>query len=288
MLTLPRNELRISITSACNMKCTYCHNEGNLQINFLTKNEIENLVIAADKFNLKSVRITGGEPLIHPEIEEICKTLSEKYNLKVSINTNGIEIEKLLNLIDLGYVKRVVIGLDYFDAPISKDSCIGVPSQKILENILEIKKRSCNVSVSTVYNNNYVNLRKIFNWCFNNKIRLKILETVNTEKSDTPTSEYISMRDRLIEEFELGTFIDPKYNEVNATYNDFVVASFFHSHCRIDECNVCKNLHLRVTANGFLKQCLFSSKNDICIKNGNLEECIKKAILQDINVYKED
>ena len=79
------------------------------------------------------------------------------------------------------------------------------------------------------------------------------------------------MRDRLIEEFELGTFIDPKYNEVNATYNDFVVASFFHSHCRIDECNVCKNLHLRVTANGFLKQCLFSSKNDICIKNGNLE-----------------
>ena len=40
MLQLPKNEYRISITSGCNMKCVYCHNEGNKVINELSKDDI--------------------------------------------------------------------------------------------------------------------------------------------------------------------------------------------------------------------------------------------------------
>ena len=104
MLQLPKNEYRISITSGCNMKCVYCHNEGNHVINQLSKDDIEELIKNSYDLNLEQVRITGGEPLIHKEIFDICEMLSEKYHLKVGINTNIIEIEKLMYMIQKGWL----------------------------------------------------------------------------------------------------------------------------------------------------------------------------------------
>ena len=122
MLQLPKNEYRISITSGCNMKCVYCHNEGNHVINQLSKDDIEELIKNSYDLQLEQVRITGGEPLIHKDILEIVQMLAEKYHLKVGINTNIIEIEKLMYMIEKGWIYRVVAGIDYFDAPISKQS----------------------------------------------------------------------------------------------------------------------------------------------------------------------
>ena len=75
MLQLPKNEYRISITSGCNMKCVYCHNEGNHVINQLSKDDVENLIKSSYDLGLEQVRITGGEPLIHKEIFDICAEL---------------------------------------------------------------------------------------------------------------------------------------------------------------------------------------------------------------------
>ena len=134
MLQLPKNEYRISITSGCNMKCVYCHNEGNKVINQLSKDDIEELIKNSYDLGLEQVRLTGGEPLIHKEIFDICQMLAEKYHLKVGINTNIIEIDKLMYMIEKGWIYRVVVGLDYFDAPISKQSPIGISSKQALEN----------------------------------------------------------------------------------------------------------------------------------------------------------
>lgn len=190
MYKLPRNEIRVSITSDCNMKCSYCHNEGNLNVDFLTTSFIENLITATMHLDLKSVRITGGEPLIHPEIDTICKMIKTKFNLKVGLNTNGIESKKLLHLIDTGYINKVVIGLDFFDRNIFKDSSIGLPSSNILETVLKIKERHCNVSIATVYNNDLSNILSMTKWCLNNQVRLKIIEVVNNEISSTSPPDY--------------------------------------------------------------------------------------------------
>ena len=121
-LSLPKNEFRISIISSCNMKCIYCHNEGNKHTNMLTIDEIKKIMDNSYDLGMTSVRLTGGEPLIHPQIFEICKMLSEEYKLKVGINTNCIEYEKLLYMIDNGWIDRVIVGLDYYDNKISKNS----------------------------------------------------------------------------------------------------------------------------------------------------------------------
>ena len=284
MLQLPKNEYRISITSGCNMKCVYCHNEGNHVINQLSKDDIEELIKNSYDLGLEQVRITGGEPLIHKDILEIVQMLAEKYHLKVGINTNIIEIEKLMYMIEKGWIYRVVVGIDYFDAPISKQSPVGISSKQALENVLRVKNSGVNVTIATVYEGNYDNLYKLVNWCRENEIRIKILEEVTEEIAETTSKQYLEMKERILKDFGLTAKFDPKFKEWHGMKQDFVAVTFFHSHCRINECEVCKDMHLRVTSCGRFKQCIQTSEYDIDIKKGNVRENILKALTQPVNI----
>ena len=146
-MILPKNELRISITSECNMKCVYCHNEGNQKSSKLTVDQICKIVEVAEEYGLTSVRLTGGEPLVHPEIIDICQILTMKYGLKVGINTNGILIDKLFSLINAGTLARVVVGIDYYDHIISKHSLVYVLEGNIY-NVCIVSKS--NISFNTL------------------------------------------------------------------------------------------------------------------------------------------
>ncbi len=283
MLQLPKNEYRISITSGCNMKCVYCHNEGNHVINQLSKDDIEELIKNSYDLNLEQVRITGGEPLIHKEIFDICEMLSEKYHLKVGINTNIIEIEKLMYMIQKGWIYRVVVGIDYFDAPISKQSPIGISSKQALENVLRVKNSGVNITISTVFNGDYDNLYKLVKWSYDNGIRIKILEEVNNEVAESTGKEYLEMKEKILSDFNLSAKFDDKFREWHGMNGDFTAVTFFHSHCRIRECDVCKKMHLRVTSCGSLKQCIQSEENDIDYRRGNIRENIVKALSQPVN-----
>lgn len=282
-MKLPKNEYRISITSGCNMKCVYCHNEGNKIISKLSKDDIELLIKNSYDLGLEQIRLTGGEPLVHNEIYDICQMLSEKYNLKVGINTNCIEIDKLLFMIKQRWIHRVVVGLDYFNAPISKQSPVGISSKQILNNILKIKKENCDVSISTVYNNDFENLENLVRWSISNGIRIKILEVVKDEIANNSSLEYIEMREKILHKFNLTPKVDELFNEVQGVLNNKNVVTFFHSHCRLRECELCKKMHLRVTSEGKLKQCILSSKNDISYKKGNIRENIIKALKQNVS-----
>ena len=284
MLQLPKNEYRISITSACNMKCVYCHNEGNKIINQLSKDDIEKLIKNSYDLGLEQVRLTGGEPLIHKEIYDICQMLAEKYHLKVGINTNIVEIDKLMYMIKKGWIYRVVVGLDYYDAPISKQSPVGISSKKALENILKVKETGVNVTVSTVYNGDYNNLYKLVDWAKKNKIRIKILEEVKNEVADSTDIEYLKMKDRILSDFNLISKFDELFKEYHGVdSDDFIAVTFFHSHCRIRECDVCKKMHLRVTSSGKLKQCIQSDENDIKYLDGDIRKNILTALSQPVN-----
>ena len=87
--------------------------------------------------------------------------ISEKYHLDIGINTNCIEIKKLIFMIKNNWINRVIVGLDYFEGKISKNSPVGVSSKQILENILKIKKLGCDVSISSVYNDDLENKIKM-------------------------------------------------------------------------------------------------------------------------------
>lgn len=275
---LPRNELRISITSLCNMKCVYCHNEGNNSTAELSRELIKKLVEKSLKFGLKSIRLTGGEPLLHKDINSICSDIkSVDSNLKISINTNGILIDKILDLINKNYIDRIVIGLDYFDGEISKKSPIGVPSKTILENIIKIKQTGVRVEIAKTYNDDLDNTISLTKWAIDNKIPIKIIEIVDENISENTTHEYLEMRDKLTEIFNLELRKNDSLNEYYGYINDEKVISFFQSHCRLRECSYCKNLHMRVTSTKKFKPCLLNSETEKEFDETNIETKLEES-----------
>ncbi|MBZ4662841.1 MAG: molybdenum cofactor biosynthesis protein [Caloramator sp.] len=109
------NYARISITDACNLRCLYCMPNGYIAkyYNFLTVEEIKNIVTALSHLGVKRIRVTGGEPLVRQDILDIIRTINEVDGIEdIGITTNGILLgDKIFDLVEYG-LKRVNISLD--------------------------------------------------------------------------------------------------------------------------------------------------------------------------------
>lgn len=87
--------LRISLTERCNLRCQYCMPAEGLELTpstrLLSKNEIIRLADLFVSSGVAKIRLTGGEPTIRKDIEEICLELSSLNGLKtLAMTTNGI------------------------------------------------------------------------------------------------------------------------------------------------------------------------------------------------------
>lgn len=109
------NYARISITDACNLRCLYCMPNGYIakHYNFLTVDEIKNIVTALSHLGVKRIRVTGGEPLVRQDILDIIRTINEVEGIEdIGITTNGILLgDKIFDLVENG-LKRVNISID--------------------------------------------------------------------------------------------------------------------------------------------------------------------------------
>ncbi|MBI3153223.1 MAG: GTP 3',8-cyclase MoaA [Chloroflexi bacterium] len=114
------NYLRISVTDRCNLRCVYCLPENGVQWqareNQLSAEEIARVTATMAQVGVKRIRLTGGEPLVRPDIVEIVARLASIPGIEeVSLTTNAMLLEKLAGpLADAG-LKRVNISLDTLD-----------------------------------------------------------------------------------------------------------------------------------------------------------------------------
>lgn len=117
----PITYLRISVTDRCNLRCVYCLPETGVQWqsrpNQLSAEEIASITEAAAQAGVKRVRLTGGEPLVRPDIVKIVDRIASIPNIEeVSLTTNAMLLERLAQpLADAG-LKRVNISLDTLQA----------------------------------------------------------------------------------------------------------------------------------------------------------------------------
>jgi GTP 3',8-cyclase len=109
--------LRISLTDRCNLRCVYCMPKEGVQWQArrdqLSVDEIVRVVESASQGGVKRVRLTGGEPLVHPDIIEIVRRIASVPTIEeVSLTTNAMLLERLAQpLADAG-LTRVNISLD--------------------------------------------------------------------------------------------------------------------------------------------------------------------------------
>lgn len=121
-------DLRISLTNRCNFGCVYCHDEGLGPVqepraahpNEMLPIEIERLVRIAREFNIRSVKLTGGEPLIRSDIAEIVERIVGHIS-DVSMTTNGSMLANKADVLRSAGLKRVNVSVDSLDPEAFQD-----------------------------------------------------------------------------------------------------------------------------------------------------------------------
>jgi GTP 3',8-cyclase len=115
-------DIRVSVTKRCNFACIYCHDEGlgpvakpgSAHEEEMSPLEVERLIRVAREFDIRSVKFTGGEPLVRPDMEEIL-VRTVRHIDDVSLTTNGSMLESRAESLRNAGLKRVNISVDALD-----------------------------------------------------------------------------------------------------------------------------------------------------------------------------
>ena len=113
--------LRISLTDRCNFRCIYCMPEdGVCQLahdDILRIEDIERLVRVAASIGIKSIRLTGGEPLVRKGVVDLVQSITRTHGIEnVSMTTNGVLLPQMADDLKRAGLNRVNISLDTLDA----------------------------------------------------------------------------------------------------------------------------------------------------------------------------
>jgi len=114
----PILNLRISITQRCNLRCPYCHREGEVASPSIemTRDEIVRVVGIAVGLGISRVKLTGGEPLLRPDILDIVKGITKLRGLKdFSMTTNGTNLASWAKGLHKNGLNRVNISIPSLD-----------------------------------------------------------------------------------------------------------------------------------------------------------------------------
>src|SRR4051812_17231843 len=114
------DNLRISVTDRCNIRCFYCMPEEGVKFepreNLLTFEEIEHFVRVAVTLGVRKLRITGGEPLVRKGLPTLIRKLSGIEGIQdMALTTNAVLLaDQAAELYDAG-LRRLNIHLDTLD-----------------------------------------------------------------------------------------------------------------------------------------------------------------------------
>jgi GTP 3',8-cyclase len=138
-------KLRISVTDRCNMRCMYCMPQDKVQWfnenDVLDYDEITRLVSILADLGIEKIRLTGGEPLIRPKLEDLIVSLAKINHIKsISMTTNGLLLGyKAEGLRDAG-LGSVNISLDTFRRDRFK-AITGIDGLSKVINAIEVADR---------------------------------------------------------------------------------------------------------------------------------------------------
>lgn len=115
----PTLNLRISLTQKCNLNCVYCHREGQTLSSTsteMTTEEVVKIARIAVSLGISRIKLTGGEPLLRPDILDIIKGIAKLPGLiDLSMTTNGSRLVSLAKPLREAGLMRVNVNLPTLD-----------------------------------------------------------------------------------------------------------------------------------------------------------------------------
>ncbi len=262
-------DLRISLTSACSLRCTYCMPAEGLPViprdELLTPAEIGRLVrIAVRDLGVHDIRFTGGEPLMRVDLEEIvARSASVAGGASLSLTTNGIGLDKRIDgLVDAG-LTRVNISLDTVD----RDHFARLTRRDRLPAVLagiEAARRAGITALkinAVLMRDTLTGAADLLAWSLENGAALRFIEQMPLDADETWVRENMVSAEELVEVLSSRFALSqPHRDDPHAPAEQWlvdggpttvgIIASVTRSFC--DACD-----RTRITAEGTVRSCLF-------------------------------
>jgi cyclic pyranopterin phosphate synthase len=145
--------LRISIVDKCDLRCTYCMPEDQQFLKreeLMTRGEIATLAhLFAAKYGITKIRLTGGEPLLRPDVTEIVRDMAA-LPVKLGLTTNAMRLHLFLDGLIAAGLKSLNISLDTFDAERFRKLARREGHDRVLANIEQAIDRGLHVKLNMV------------------------------------------------------------------------------------------------------------------------------------------
>ncbi len=260
------NSLRISLTNRCNLRCIYCHHEGETRhiSSEMTASTITNIVKASKTFGINRVKFSGGEPLMRDDFENIIEALPELKD--ISATTNGIYLASRAQSLAESGLSRINISLPSL-SPEKYRKITGGDISRVLAGIDAAVECLAPVKLNMVLlkgiNDNEIKKMMDFIREYEGKVILQLIELMDFQK----TSEYqVDINE--VEKFLESKASNIKERAMHRRKKYFIDGVEVELVRPIDNSHFCANCNrLRVTSDGRLKPCLFRNDNLVDVNN---------------------
>jgi len=286
------NYLRISLTEKCNLRCTYCMPAEGIPLSprahLMTANEIFEIAKLFVENGVTKIRLTGGEPFVRKDFETIIRKLAT-LNIEIAITTNGILLERYLPLLVELNITNITISIDSLNAEKNQLITRRDHFKTVWNAIKSLQTHTKQVKLNVVLikgtnDNEIVDFIKLTK---NNNYKIRFIEFMPFDGNRWNTNKLVSQQDILtstnnsfgevnvIREKDLPNDTSRNYSIKGFKGKFAIISSVTNPFC--DSCN-----RIRLTADGKLKNCLFSANETSLLQDyrsgKNILPLIKLAI----------
>ncbi|NWU47116.1 MOCS1 protein, partial [Dromas ardeola] len=264
------NYLRISLTEKCNLRCQYCMPEEGVQLTpkseLLTAQEIISLARLFVKEGVEKIRLTGGEPLIRPDVVDIVGQLYKIEGLKtIAVTTNGINLARLLPRLKEAGLNAINISLDTL-VPAKFEFIVRRKGfHKVMEGIhkaTELGYRPVKVNCVVMRGFNEDELLGFVDFTKDLPLDVRFIEYMPFDGNKWNFKKMVSYKEMLDTIKQRWPELEKLPCEASSTAKSYKVPHFqgqisFITSMSEHFCGSCNRL--RITADGNLKVCLFGN-----------------------------
>lgn len=281
------NNLRISVTDRCNLRCVYCMPEDVTFLDrkeLLSFEEIAKFVSLIAPLGVNKIRLTGGEPLMRKNIPALVKMLLEIPGIDdIGLTTNAILLADQAEALYGAGLRRLNISLDTLDRDRFRELARRDGLEETLSSLQVAKRLGFSpIKVNAVAMKGYIehDLIPMANYCRKHGFELRLIEymPIGAEAWERNKCVLAHQLMEMIEQ-EIAPLLPAKNYDPSAPAMDFeyadgrgrvgIIASVSKPFCK--SCN-----RLRLTADGKIRNCLFA-----------LDEIDVKALLREQPINEE-
>lgn len=263
-------DLRVSLTDRCSLRCTYC-----MPFNFdkwlpsnelLTVDELIAIVELAVSMGINEIRLTGGEPLLRPDLVEIVERISSLKNAPdLSMTTNGVALAKVAKELASAGLTRVNISLDTLDWERFKRLTFRDRYDDVIEGVSAAKKaglQPIKINSVLIREINGDEAIQLLQWALKEELNLRFIEQMPLDAGDIWTRASLITADEIFEQLSGEFNLTPIKGRGSSPAEEFLVNGGPASVGIIGSVTrpFCANCdRLRLTSDGQLRSCLFSN-----------------------------